>query len=136
MKTIINPCLLFLAWVIIQGCSFTTAHIRDVKMCNEFINDGCTNDNPSFSASDPVFIVSCIVANAPSETKITFSWFYTTGERIAIDEASVTLSEGGTYPVHSSLSAPADGWPKGDYEVVISIEGFENKTVTKPFTVK
>ncbi len=118
-----------------NSCSFTSAHIKDVRMCTELSVDQCSDDDPVFDNDDPVIYVSCIVKNAPSETTITFSWYYTERDPIEIDVVSVELKESGSYPVYSSLSAPYEGWPDGDYEVVIAIEGFEDKAVRKTFKV-
>lgn len=136
MKTLISFVSVVLAAFIMNSCSFTTAHFKDVKMCTQLSDDACSSDNPVFATSDPVIYVSCNVANAPSDTKVNFAWYYTTGERIEIDVAAVTLEDGGNLPVYSSLSAPDEGWPPGDYEVIVSIEGFEDKAVTKTFKVE
>jgi len=120
-----------------NACNFTSASIKNVKMCNQLNGDACSEDLNVFSMDDPQFTVSCEVTNAPSDTKITFAWFYIeAGERLDIDVVSVSLPDAGTYPLHSTLSAPNAGWPTGNYEVVISIDGFEDKTITKGFRVK
>jgi hypothetical protein len=106
-------------------------------MCNQLQGETCNENISVFSLDDPQFTVSCEVTNAPSETKITFAWFYIeAGERLEIDVVSVTLPDSGTYPLHSTLSAPNSGWPTGNYEVVISIDGYEDKTITQRFSVK
>jgi len=105
-------------------------------MCTELNDSKCDSDNPIFGIEDQTIYVSCTIKNAPSDTKVNFSWYYTTGERLEIDIVSITLSESGTFPVYSSLSAPYEGWPEGDYEVIIAIEGHEDKTVTKKFEVR
>lgn len=137
MKKIIHVLLITALALVLQNCSFTTANLQDVKMCNELSGDACSGDNSIFSVDDPMLYVSCSLHNAPDDTKVNFTWFYTTGERFEIDAVSVTTDgSGSTYPLYSSLSAPYEGWPEGDYEVVIAIEGYEDKTVTKTFKVR
>jgi hypothetical protein len=125
-------CILIL--FILASC--TTAHIDNVKMCTDLSGDLCDSDKPVFSQNDPVIYVSCELGNAPEGTEIQFAWYYTTGKRLEIDVVSLTLDNSGSYPVHCSLSAPYDGWTEGYYEVVISVVGFEDKTVTKAFEIK
>jgi len=136
MKKFILVVSFFSAIVMFNGCNFTTAKIQDVKICNDLHDNACDSDHPTLSIDDPEFYISCSVMNAPSDTKVKFSWYYTTGERIEIDAVTVHLEEGGSLPVYSSLSAPYAGWPDGDYEVIIQIEGHEDKTVVKTFTVR
>jgi len=136
MKQIIGLSLIIAACAVFQSCSFTTASIREIKLCTQLSNDVCADDNPVFTTDDPQIYVSCIVNNAPQDTKIIFGWYYTDGEQIEIDEVSVSISDSGTYPVYSVLSAPYSGWPSGNYEVVISIDGFEDKTQVKSFKVR
>lgn len=136
MKKQILLLLFAAAMLFASSCSFTTAHIKDVKMCREMTGDQCSDDNPVFDNDDPVIYVTCIVGNAPQDTRVTFSWYYTERDPIEIDVVSVELKDGGTFPVYSSLSAPYEGWPDGKYEVVIAIEGFEDKAVKKSFKVE
>jgi hypothetical protein len=136
MKRIISLSFIIAAVIAFQSCSLTTASISDIKLCIQLSNDVCADDNPVFTTDDPQIYVSCIVNNAPQDTKIIFGWYYADDERIEIDEVSVSLSDSGTYPVYSVLSAPYSGWPPGSYEVVISIDGFEDKTQVKSFKVR
>ena len=137
MKKSIVLCSILAGIMLFQACNYTSATIKNVKMCNQLNGDACSENVNVFSTDDPQFALSCDVTNAPSDTKITFAWFYIEAdERLEIDVVSVTLPDAGTYPLHSSLSAPNAGWPTGNYEVVISIDGFEDKTITHGFRVR
>ncbi len=99
--------------------------------------DQCAHDNPNFNTETPEIYVSCQLKNAPPETQVEFTWYYLGQRKIKID--AVTLSSGdltGTLNMYSSLSKPNNGWPVGEYEVVIAIVGTEKEPVVKKFSVQ
>jgi len=123
----------------LSGCEFsaTTAHVDDVKMCTSINNNQCASDNPNFSTNTAEIFISCHLKNAPENTKVQFAWFYNGQKKIAID--AVTMSSGnrtGTLNLQSSLSRPNNGWPRGQYEVVITILDSSKDPVIKKFTVQ
>jgi hypothetical protein len=67
------------------------------------------------------------LSNAPSNTKINARWIYIKGvedlQNYMIDEYSVTTE--GTRYIDMSLIRPYEGWPVGDYEVILSVNGTE-----------
>lgn len=76
------------------------------------------------------------LSNAPTNTGITAEWIYVQGiedlKNYKIDEYSVTTE--GTRYVDMSLVRPYEGWPIGDYEVILYVNGEENTRV--PFYVR
>lgn len=119
------------------ACSVTTANVDDVKVCTSISDNQCPSDNPSFTTSTPEIYISCHLNNAPENTEVEFAWFYLGQQKIAID--AVKLNSGsniGTLNLQSSLSKPFNGWPQGDYEVVISIVGFDKDPIVKSFSVQ
>ncbi|MCD4772246.1 MAG: hypothetical protein K8R41_02545, partial [Bacteroidales bacterium] len=66
-----------------------------------------------------------------------FAWFYYGQEKVRID--AVKLNSGdqiGTLNLQSSFTRPNNGWPVGEYEVVITILGTEKEPVVKKFSVQ
>ena len=137
MKKMI-PILAFLSAIIVfSSCNFSTANISDVKMCTSIADNQCSADKPVFSTNTAEIFVSCHLNNAPNDTDVEFAWFYLGQERIPID--AVVLNSGeiiGNLKLNSSLSRPNNGWPEGDYEIVITILGTEKEPVIKSFWVK
>ena len=44
------------------------------------------------------------------------------------------MKKNGTHYISTSMTRPYDGWPRGDYQVVLYIDGKEKLSV--PFTVE
>ncbi len=136
MKKRINLFALVSVILVLAACSATTAHVDNVKMCTSVTDNLCNQDNPTFTTTTPEIYCSCNLKNAPENTEVEFAWYYLGDQKIAID--AVTISSGdriGTLDLQTSLSKPFNGWPKGKYEVAISIVGFD-KTVVKSFSVQ
>ena len=114
-----------------------SAHIENVKMCTELSGDQCTSDVPIFEVNSPQIVVSAELKNPPSDTQVEFTWNYVSNGTTKID--AVILNSGdniGTLELHSSLSRPNNGWPQGDYEVVIKILDTEKEPIVKSFYVR
>jgi hypothetical protein len=79
---------------------------------------------------------SAKLSYAPSNTKITAEWIYIKGvedlQNYKIDEHSITTE--GTRYIDMSLIRPYEGWPVGDYEVILSVNGA--KTARAEFYVR
>lgn len=123
----------------LSACSFnfSSARITDVKMCTHVSNNQCASDNPTFTRNTPEIYVSCHLKNAPENTKVRFDWNYYGQKKFTI--RSLTLNSGnktGTLNLQASLSRPNNGWPVGEYEVVITLVGLDKEPVVKKFTVQ
>lgn len=137
MKRVIILFVIGLSIVVMafNQCNISTANITDVKMCDNITDYQCEADNPVFSPSTPVIFITCILRNAPDGTIINFAWYYVEeGQKILIDEVSLE-SEGSTTPMYSNFTAPDNGWPTGNYEVVLSLNTDNSEPITKTFTV-
>lgn len=116
---------------------FNPVNIGDVKVCEQLSENTCPMDKPIFETSTPQIYVTCKLNNPLGETQVQFSWFYLTDDRTEID--AVVLSNGddmGNIEMYSSLNRPNNGWPKGDYEVVIKILDTEKDPISKSFYVR
>jgi len=121
---------------LLGNCNISTANISDVKMCDQMTDGQCSQDKVSFTTTTPAFYVSCNLNNAPSETEVTFSWYYNGDTKILVDEVTINSGDnGGSLGLHANLSIPDNGWPPGDYEVIIKIHTDNSKPTVKSFSV-
>ncbi|OWY24498.1 hypothetical protein C7N43_05970 [Sphingobacteriales bacterium UPWRP_1] len=127
--------------MMLNSCSFnlSTASVTDVRLCEAPDATGnCPADKAQFSPEAPMFYLSCNLNFAPEDTQIKFQWYNTDGKRYLIDEATLRagdIGSGSTFNVHANLSKPTNGWPKGNYEVVVSLSSDNFKPISKTFTV-
>ena len=131
--------LILLLSIILSSCEFevTTAHIKDIKTCVTLSGDLCDYENSVFSTDEPQIYVSCKLKNAPENTLVTFIWTYVEGDTIIIDEVTLNSSDYGIdVNMSSNLSRPNNGWPVGNYEVVIKIGDNDSSPQVKPFEVR
>jgi len=116
---------------------FSTANISDVRVCTSMSGNLCGNDNSTLSISTQNIFVSCKLKNAPPDTKVKFTWKYVEGEPLVIDEVVLNSEDRGTnLDLHSSLSRPYNGWPKGKYAVEIRIGGNDDTPEVKNFQIR
>ena len=139
MKKFFKYLFLVILAIIVLSFFFdmNSAHIEEVKICTTLDANQCINDKPVFDVNTPEIFVSCKLENPPMDTDVEFSWFYLTDGRTEI--TSVVLNnreEIGNLDLHSSLSMPSNGWPVGDYEVIIRILDTEKEPDVKSFWVK
>jgi len=139
MKKIITNFVAIAFLMFITSCefNFSTANIDDVKMCTSINDNQCGSDNPNFTPSTPEIFISCHLKNAPENTEVEFAWFFYGQEKIAIDVVKLNSGDQiGTLNLQSSFSRPNNGWPVGEYEVIITILGTEKEPVVKKFWVQ
>ena len=106
-------------------------------MCTSLSEDLCPQDFPVISAEAGQLFASCKIKNAPAETKVKFTWLYYGETKITIDEITFDTKDMGTnLNLHSSLSRPNNGWPKGVYEVEMRILVGDKKPLVKQFTIE
>ena len=114
-----------------------SAHIEDVKVCTSLNGSECDGDQSVFNINTSQIVVSCKLENPPMDTDVEFAWFYLSDVRTEIDRVKVSNGDKiGNLDLHSSLNKPNNGWPLGDYEVVITILDTEKEPVVKSFRLK
>ncbi|MBI5869948.1 MAG: hypothetical protein HZB44_03165 [Actinobacteria bacterium] len=120
------------------GCNVSTANLSNVKVCDKIEDEQCPSDMSSLDRETPAFYVSADLDNAPSGTKIKIDWRYLSGEignePQDIDSVSLT-SEEDSNNVQSSLERATEVWPKGEYEVVLTIQTDNAEPIHKKFSV-
>jgi len=144
-KSIICTALCFaISFIVLCGtlvsggcqCSVSTAKVTDVKICISLNGNLCDQDNPSLSITAPTIFASCLLKHSVADTKVKFTWIYYGETKIEID--SVILNTGdtlGNMELHSSLSQPTNGWPRGIYEVIIQVQTDNADPVVKQFNI-
>ncbi|MDO9510604.1 MAG: hypothetical protein Q7J34_02490 [Bacteroidales bacterium] len=137
MKKAFFLIMVLLTGAVFTACNVTTANLSDIKMCEQLDGKLCAADQIVFTTNAAELYLSCKLNNAPAETKVKFSWFFLGEEKVFIDEVALTTDGSQTqYELHSSLSKPNNGWPAGNYEVIITIDANEASSITKLFSIQ
>jgi len=95
------------------------------------------NPTTTFAANTPEIYCSVLVSNAPAGTELLSEWYYVSGEWQGVTNrlvGSVPFIMQGTMYVSLSLTIPAEGWPGGQYQVKLYLNGALQEAV--PFTVE
>ena len=138
MKKVIFLSALMLSLVFyFSNCNLSTANISDIKMCETIDDYQCQEENTLFNVNSPQIYCSCKLNNAPDGTNLKFAWYYLGDEKVLIDTVTTMVPGGSsTYDMHSYLTIPDNGWPVGDYEVVLKIDTDNSEPLTKSFKVE
>jgi hypothetical protein len=125
----------------LAGCSgevsFTTAKLSEATMClGTDAETKPVNPTDEFGVTTTEIFCSVRLSNAPDDTEVLSEWVYLKGElegvtNYVIDSFAITTE--GTRYLEFSMTSPDDGWPKGEYKVVLYIDGKEEVAV--PFMV-
>lgn len=110
--------------------------LSELMVCDEATDNECLEDMKSFDVDVPVIYLSGAIGKVPTGTEITITWRYLGGEggdEQDIDTIVLTATESPNV-FFSNLESPDDGWPVGDYEIVIDLDG--KKEATKLFSVE
>jgi hypothetical protein len=132
--------LFVLSTLAATACSFnvSTATLENIKMCVEKPeNQTCASDTAQFDTAIPKIFATADLKFAPEGTKVKIDWKYLGGDTAkATDIASIDLvTESDTNLVSSNLNAPSNGFPEGNYEVVISLGTDNSKPISKKFSI-
>lgn len=117
-------------FTIFQSCNVSTANLSDVRVCSSLTGDGdCSADTPAFPGTAPVIYCSAKLKNAPSGTKVTFSWKH------GSEDMGTAAVETGSGNVNSSFKPNAPLEP-GKYSVTVKIQTDNATPITKEFTIE
>jgi len=122
-----------------SGCKFhvPTATITDAKVCTTLIDNLCDKDLPILPVSSHEVFVSCLLKYSIADTKVKFTWYYHGETKMEIDYVVLNTGDNiGKQNLSSSLSRPANGWPKGGYEVVIQVQTDNANPLNKQFLIQ
>jgi hypothetical protein len=130
--------VLLLLAISFTACEVTTASLSEATMCRSVDSDMRPIDATDIFATDiPEIFCSVKLSSAPPDTEVKAEWIYVQGElegteNFLIDDYSLTAE--GTLYLGFSLTKPEAGWPKGEYKVILYVDGKEKLSV--PFTVQ
>lgn len=141
MKKLLTAALVLLAAAVMGACAASSANLTDIRMCDNADSEGaCISDKSTFRTDTDEIFLSAQLENAPGDTKVTATWKYLGGEEGVdpqeIDSVTVTTEEAGTLPFYSSMPAGDSGWPKGDYEVILTLGTDNSEPVSRKFSVR
>jgi hypothetical protein len=116
------------------SCSVTTARLTETAMASMVDPETmqAVSKTDRFRPDTSVIYATALLKNAPEDTLITAKWYYVT-EDIDIASVDIESTETNQY-VSFSLSRPDNGFPVGDYEVALYIDGELSETLK--FSVK
>jgi pSer/pThr/pTyr-binding forkhead associated (FHA) protein len=117
---------------------FSTAKLSEATMTTAVDADmRPLNATDVFTVNTPEIHCSVKLSNAPDDTEIKSEWVYLHGEREDLRnymiDSTIVITEGTRY-LDFSLSNPENGWPIGEYELILSID--EKEAMRVPFSVK
>ncbi|MFO8144021.1 MAG: hypothetical protein R6T78_05055 [Dehalococcoidales bacterium] len=137
--TIALPILVAILAFPVAACTgevnFSGSSLSNATMCNSV--DASTREpiEPTnvFSPDTPEIYCSVKLSNIPTSSEISAHWIYVQGElenlsNFLIDETSITTS--GTRYLSFSETKPENGWPTGDYQVKLYLDGEEKTSAT------
>jgi hypothetical protein len=120
------------------GVSVTTASLSEATMCQSVDEDMRPIDATDvFTTDTPEIFCSVKLSHAPSDTDVKAEWIYVQGELEGTENYLIgdySLTAEGTLYLSFSLTKPDAGWPKGEYKVILYVDGKEKLSV--PFTVQ
>jgi len=90
-----------------------------------------------FQSDTPEIYCSVLVSNASAGTELLSEWYYVSGEWQGVTNrliGSVPFVAQGTQYVSLSLTVPAEGWPAGQYQVKLYLNGVLQEAA--PFSVE
>ncbi|MEJ2740432.1 MAG: PsbP-related protein, partial [Dehalococcoidia bacterium] len=116
----------------------STASLSEATM-TETVDDNLRplNSTDVFNVDASEVHCSVKLSNAPVDTEVKGEWIYIEGEEEGLEnyliDSTIIITEGTRY-LDFSLSIPDNGWPVGNYELILSINGKEKIRV--PFLIK
>ena len=130
---------LLLVPVLYTGCEeqtgFASDNLREVTMASRVENALPLDNTNIFTTDTLVIYCSFQLVKTSPDTDVTAEWFYMDREsdtEFFID----SWTETATGPIYLSMYIlqPTQGWPIGDYKVILYVDG--KKEVTVPFKVE
>ena len=119
--------------------SFTTASLSEATMTTTVDENMQPLDTTDvFTPDTPEIFCTFKLSNAPPDTEIKAKWVYIEGEledvsNYLVDDKWSTTTDCTRY-ISVSIIRPYDGWPKGDYKVILYVDDKEELSV--PFYVR
>ena len=142
MKRSVGLVLLVSIWGLLllfsSGCSgeisFTTANLSEATMALGVTEDARpVNATTAFETDVAAIYCSAKLSNAPADTEIKSVWMYVSGELTGVTNFefdSYAIRTEGTRYIQFSLGRPDNGFPRGDYKLILYIDAKESENLT------
>lgn len=131
--------LLSVCMSVIVGCSSKVdRQPNNVVLCARNAQHECLDSQLTFSANTSDIMVNAGLENVLERTRITVQWTYLDGElgqSVEIDSTVFEKTDSGIISMYAVLSRPTNGWPQGDYEVMLSSDENNVDPVIIPFSI-
>lgn len=113
------------------GTTATEVKVTDVKLGRAIGGDkAVTDETDDFRPNDTIY-ASVVTEGTAASTSLRARWTFGDGQ--VVDEATRTIAPSGRETTEFHISKP-DGWPLGNYQVEIFVDG--KSAETKRFEVK
>ena len=138
--------VLMLATVLVAGCqepSSATGVVSEITMSTGVdSNNRPVNTTTVFPADAEGFYCSFKLSGFPVGAQVEAQWIYVggdpqaeavTGKNYVAETQKATVTKKGqgyTYTAYAQPGIPDYTWPKGDYKVVINVDGLEKASTT------
>ncbi len=120
------------------GSSSSEASLNKVTLASSVDKDNKPVDATSlFSSDDPAIYCSVEFSSIPDDSQLKADWVYLRGELDGVTNQtidSVNMSAEGSGYIATDLSRPDNGFPAGNYEVILYLNGEEE--TREPFQVQ
>jgi len=122
-----------------DGIGFPTstskASLSNATMCKSVDLETGEPIDPSdtFTPATQWIFCSIKISNAPADTEVSAEWLYLqqgAGGETGLLVADWNTTTEGTYYIPLSIARPENGWPKGDYKVVLYLNEKEALNVS------
>ncbi len=133
-RLVLSVAVISIAWT---ACTGEKTNISDLKLCKSIEKSGCKFDSHSFDSSQPLIYCSFVIHNAKTTSDVKIAWHYQGDRRVLIKDTLFRIKANAPkIQFQSSLNKPLNGWPRGIYEVEISLEEEKLVSVVKSFSIK
>lgn len=104
-------------------CLRSETSIVNVRLCTAVSDKNCAADKTTFSTDIAKLFCSFNILQNTTYENVTVSWFYMGDQRVLVKDTLIKFSDSLKMKKNIiSLEKPVNGWPKGVYEVRISID--------------
>ncbi len=135
-----KPVFLFVGFLLIlMGSCSMDPTIDHVNLCNNPTHDiTCEEDMNVFDPNETdTLYLTAVLNHVKKGTTLSINWYYIETEEMEISAVSIQTDEDVVdYPINTRLWPPSDGWPLGDYKVVIDLDAEGFQPIEKKFVVQ
>lgn len=138
MKRIVIA-LFLIGIAVIASAEISTAKITDAFMFDAETGKMILEEKPVFSNDASEFLIKAVLKYAPENTEVKASWYYLeeNEDPYLIDEAGVVTGSGSTtWTLDFNITKPYNGWPRGEYKVVLQVQTKNAEPVEIFFSVQ